>query len=496
MPLKPTRLAPDAFSDLPGCPHAASSGRPGGSGRSLGLLWLRARALGALAAWCVAAQAGTVHVDQAAAAGGDGRSWSAAYRTIQAGIHAAALAGGGDVWVAAGTYPESITFAAGVQLYGGFSGTETALTERQPRSRPTLIDASRAAAGNRAARTVGIRGVTLARLDGFVIGGSGGGADNAEDNGGLSIVDSTGVTVVDCVFTDNRGSWRGNALNGLRSSFTLERCRIAGNLSNSGATLWLEACVAELQNCLIVGNTAREAVLQCQDSSPTLRHCTVAGNAAASVVHCQQGSSPVLANAIVAQNEGTAVYEEDPESDPELRTCLFHGNTPGANGFYYDYETGALAEPTALKLRLTGARVLEGDPRFADPGLASSWTAAPGYDAATGRTVFTDSSAHWTPGALAWRLLVADVAQGERYQLLIVHNTETTIEVAFDQHLLATSGAPYRVLDYHLQDGSAAIDRGADADAALRDEDGEVRLAADAQCDSGADEAPAAVISA
>jgi hypothetical protein len=454
------------------------------------LLVAAAWVLGAL---CVAAQAGTVYVNGAASGSGTGRSWETAFSTIQAGINAAALAGGGEVWVAAGTYPESIRLASAVQLYGGFAGIEDARADRQPRSRPTLIDASRAAAGGRAACAVRIRGVTVAGLDGFVVGGSGGGAGNAEDNGGISIADSTGVTVADCVLTDNRDSWRGNALNALRSSLTLERCRIAGN---SGTTVWLESCVAELQNCLIIGNTAATTVLLCQDSSPTLRHCTIAGHTAAYVVRCAQGSSPVIANSLFVRNRGALVYEEDQDSDPQLRNDLSFGNIAGSDGLYYDGERGALADAAAINLGVAGARLLEGDPRFVDPGLAGTWTGAPAYAAASGRTVFTDSSANWVPGALSWRLLVADTALGDGFQILILSNTATTLEVAFDQRARASVGASYRILDYHLGDGSAAIDRGAAAAAAVRDDDNEVRLAVDAQCDLGVDEAPASYVAA
>jgi hypothetical protein len=458
-----------------------------------------------------------VYVNGAVGVGGNGTSWETSFRTIQAGINTAALAGGGEVWVAAGTYTESISLASGVSLYGGFSGTETTLAERQPRSRPTLIDASRSAAGSRAAHAVRVRGASAARLDGFVIGGSGGGAGVVENNGGISLVDSTGIVVADCVITDNQGSARGNALNALRSSFVLERCRVIGNQNDFGATVWLESCVAELQNCLVVGNTARGAVLHCVGSDPapsdrglapstlnpavggsslTLRHCTVARNSGTSVVHCSQGSSPVIANSLFVENHGTLVYEGDAGSDPQLQNCLLFGNIPGSSGLYYDNEVGWLADAAAINLLVPGTHVLEGDPRFVDPGLSSAWTEAPAYDTASGRTVFTDSGAHWLPGELAWRLLAPDTAPGDSFQVLVLSNTATSLEVAFDQRARAAVGVTYRILDYHLQDGSAAIDRGAAAAAARLDDDGEVRLAIDPQGDIGADEAPASYMPA
>ncbi|HEY3269071.1 MAG TPA: choice-of-anchor Q domain-containing protein [Armatimonadota bacterium] len=73
--------------------------------------------------------------------GNDGRtgaSWAAAKRTIQAGVDAAA-ASGGEVWVRAGAYAEGITLPAGVEVYGGYSGRETARAQRNWRSNVTTI---------------------------------------------------------------------------------------------------------------------------------------------------------------------------------------------------------------------------------------------------------------------------------------------------------------------------------------------------------------------
>lgn len=77
------------------------------------------------------------YVDAAAAPGGDGLSWATAFQTIQQGIDAADLhnqtsvdgatpwAGvNPEVWVKAGTYVENILVWHGVQVYGGFDGTE------------------------------------------------------------------------------------------------------------------------------------------------------------------------------------------------------------------------------------------------------------------------------------------------------------------------------------------------------------------------------------
>lgn len=76
-----------------------------------------------------------------------GTSWDTAKKTIQSALSAAV--GGGEIWVAAGTYSaytssssKFIILASSTQLYGGFAGNETQRSERNPRLHPTIIDGS------------------------------------------------------------------------------------------------------------------------------------------------------------------------------------------------------------------------------------------------------------------------------------------------------------------------------------------------------------------
>lgn len=70
----------------------------------------------------------------------DGLNWQQAKQTIIQAV--SEVAEGDEIWVAAGTYQESdtVTVPENVALYGGFSGTETVLTQRVIRSNPTIID--------------------------------------------------------------------------------------------------------------------------------------------------------------------------------------------------------------------------------------------------------------------------------------------------------------------------------------------------------------------
>lgn len=67
----------------------------------------------------------------------DGTSWEQAFGSIHDAMAAASNNGDMEIWVASGTYPFSSTLTwKAVNLYGGFSGTETKLKERDLRNKP------------------------------------------------------------------------------------------------------------------------------------------------------------------------------------------------------------------------------------------------------------------------------------------------------------------------------------------------------------------------
>lgn len=68
----------------------------------------------------------------------DGLSWSTAFLTI--GDAVAGSLAGDEVWVAKGSYVETITPCGGVSLYGGFAGTETQRGQRDSSGNATIVD--------------------------------------------------------------------------------------------------------------------------------------------------------------------------------------------------------------------------------------------------------------------------------------------------------------------------------------------------------------------
>ena len=82
------------------------------------------------------------YVKPVASGTGDGSSWANASTDLQAMINAS---GTTEVWVAAGTYKPGVTrsdafiMKNNVAIYGGFTGTETLLSQRNWTRQVTIL---------------------------------------------------------------------------------------------------------------------------------------------------------------------------------------------------------------------------------------------------------------------------------------------------------------------------------------------------------------------
>ena len=139
-----------------------------------------------------------IHVDAASTAPApDGLTPATAFPTLAQGIDAAALAGGGNVWIATGNYAVAgLAVVSGIELLGGFTSAFT-LAARDPEAHPTVLQ--------------GGAGIAMLALEG-------GGAGVALD--GL-VVDAQGVASfgIDVDSTDARVSAcevRNSASHGIR----------------------------------------------------------------------------------------------------------------------------------------------------------------------------------------------------------------------------------------------------------------------------------------
>ncbi|MHC4250032.1 MAG: choice-of-anchor Q domain-containing protein [Planctomycetota bacterium] len=232
------------------------------------------------------------YVDNSVAASGAGTSWGAAFKTLQEGL--AAAASGDEIWVAAGTYlpaydndrNKSFGLVAGVAVYGGFAGTESARGERDWFANETVLsgdlngdDLPPEGVGyppmnNGENSYTVVTAATDATLDGFgVRSGCGSMAPGilADTVTGLVVENcsfdwhfwevvvlctSSTVTFSNCVFDMNRGCLAG-AIHVDMSTVTLTNCVFSRNSADWGAGLRVSSgSTATATNCTFAANEA------------------------------------------------------------------------------------------------------------------------------------------------------------------------------------------------------------------------------------------------
>ena len=260
---------------------------------------------------------------------GTGKSWSEAFGAIQDAVDAASEAGGGDVWVTAGTYTTSTTdnvvvMKSHVRLYGGFAGTETTRNERDWEINKTIID------GEGARRCV--HGADDAALDGLVI-------QNGDASGGGMYNYSSSPTVTNCTFTGNTASYSGGGMyNSSSSSPTVTNCTFSGNTAGEyGGGMYNSYSSPTVTNCMFTGNTASYSGggMHNTSSSPTVKNCTFTGNTAGDTAGdyggggiCNISSSPTVTNCILwgdSASSGSEMYNFDLSSPTVTYSCVEGG---------------------------------------------------------------------------------------------------------------------------------------------------------------------------
>lgn len=221
------------------------------------------------------------YVDVAVTGGsGDGRSWANAFANLQSALSSAR--NGDEVWIAEGRYfpdigpgriadsPSSrFEIPAGVGVFGGFSGNETSLGERDPLAHRTILsgdlqqddhDPDGDGVTARAEDQRGANAAVVVTASGF---GWGGRLD------GL-------------VITGGGGNTNGGGLSSTRDDLVVARCEFRGNRASFGGGLYLAGNDTFMVNCLVVGNRAsRDGGGARMNGAHTVSGCVFLANSAA-----------------------------------------------------------------------------------------------------------------------------------------------------------------------------------------------------------------------
>jgi parallel beta-helix repeat protein len=268
-----------------------------------------------------------LYVNHQATGDNNGTSWSDAYISLQDALKTSCPEIN-QVWVAAGTYyPSAIptdrdaTFhlVNGLQLYGGFAGTELTLEERDWQANQTIlsgdIDGDFSLMNNAFTVVTGSGTDTTAQLDGFVITGgnsdeNGQGGDPHKSGGGMYNVNGSPV-VRNCNFTGNSVIWQGGGMYNVDASPVMTNCTFNGNNAlESGGGIFNSHSFPVLKDCSFNGNQAQflgGGISMVNGSSGQLANCIFEGNIVSGLASGGGGinidsSAPVLTRCVFRNN--------------------------------------------------------------------------------------------------------------------------------------------------------------------------------------------------
>lgn len=338
----------------------------------------------------------------------DGRSWATALATVQEGIDQAARAGGGEVWVAAGTYKptrlddrsQSIRLRTGVAVYGGFKGVETALDQRDVRRNETILSGDIGRPGHQADNSYHVVvGADAAVLDGFTV-RDGYGLD--AEQGGPGPMGGPIHTSPGAILRGASPSFGAGMLN-FQCAPTVRNCRFIGNSAGKGGAMYnmvsrsfppgreRPAPAPLIVDCTFEDNFARGrggGIANDLGTSPTFRGCSFLRNvcqAKGGALYNDFGCSPVLANCLFVGNRAAsaAAVGNDGGSSPLLVHCTFTANLAAEEGAALYQGTGPANNPVVAGCILWGNRCENGpaeifnwhdnDPAVTDSCVQGGW---------------------------------------------------------------------------------------------------------------------------
>jgi trimeric autotransporter adhesin len=276
----------------------------------------------------------TIYVNDDATGANNGTSWANAFTLLQPALDSASS--GDEIWVAAGTYKPTYDYGLGygvrgnhfrlkngVQLLGGFNGTETEVSQRNFMLNLTALSADIGIAGYSADNCYSVfyhpAGCNLdnsAVLDGFtVVWGKADFSLGRKRGAGMYNYNSS-PTVRNTVFTLNSADESGGAVfNTDNSSPIFERCTFNNNSAqyDGGAICNMNYSGPEFDACMFNSNIA-----------------DLSGGAISSSDHSQ----PVFYNSIIMQNTANSggAIENYFFSVTTMINCNVTGNTASISG--------------------------------------------------------------------------------------------------------------------------------------------------------------------
>jgi hypothetical protein len=329
---------------------------------------------------CTSAFATIRYVKQTATGTGNGSSWANASANLQAIINVSTS--NDQIWVAAGTYlptqdpfgsttptnPRDRTFYLkdSVKIYGGFVGTETALSQRNWVINSTILsgdfngdDVGFTNNNENAYHVVlSVRDSSATVVDGFTI--KGGNANDLfsditvetsiirTENGGGMYSDNSNPSLSNIIFSSNSVSTEGGGLYNYYSNSNLKKIICSGNKAAVGGGMANIGSTLSLINVVLNSNsaTARGGGMENNSSNLTLINVTIYGNSGAF--------------------DGAGI--DNYSSDLILTNIIIWGNTGGGKqGISNTFSTPIITYSNIQDSLYMGTGNISADPLFTSP---------------------------------------------------------------------------------------------------------------------------------
>ena len=281
-----------------------------------------------------------------------GRSWLNAFKYLEDALEEAEE--DDEIWVAAGEYTPGIdsedTFQLrdGVNLYGGFDGTEVRRTDRNWALNQSILSSNDIESGKFNANYHIVTGADNAILDGFTISlGEASplfGVDGEDDTrgfGGGLYNDNSSPLIRNCIFSWNRAINGGAVYNANESSPILENCIFIENEADNGGAIYntTDSSVT-LRECIFFANNARQfdgsgggGISNVNNSDLEAENCIFFGNfsefGGAGISNISSRVSITNCTFIFnfAYERGVGLFHDGPSSDAVVKNCIFWNET-------------------------------------------------------------------------------------------------------------------------------------------------------------------------
>ncbi|MCC0176675.1 hypothetical protein I4641_06745 [Waterburya agarophytonicola K14] len=279
---------------------------------------------------------GIIYVNQNATGNNNGTSWDNAYTDLQSAIAASQTED--QIWVAAGTYlpttdgdrDVSFTIKTGTEVYGGFAGGETELSQRDWINNQVILSGNIGNPGDRSDNSYHVVNISdtsfFTIFDGFTITDGQADVRSRSEGGGIYSDGGTNAELRNLIVANNFALNNGGGASFSSSNVNLSNVAFFNNNANdNGGGFYSANSTGEITNSLFVNNRAdyggaiANNFFNRDTSNLSITNSTFAENQAdiASAVgtfNISGGDGIEIDNSIVGQNpvgSGEAIVIED-----------------------------------------------------------------------------------------------------------------------------------------------------------------------------------------